>query len=93
MPAQSKNPFEGAKEKQALLFVNKKKQKNFVPRAMAPASPRPRETKVFCCFFSKKQCLPPFLSRRLQRRLRRHPSLLRQRGLPLDRRDPLVDVR
>jgi hypothetical protein len=44
----------------ALLFVNKKQQKNFVnapPWDLACSLPQTRDSgaKVFCCFFSKKQ--------------------------------------
>jgi hypothetical protein len=50
---------------QALLFVNKKKQKNFVPRAVATASPTPAVSKSFLFLFFKKEALSytfgPFL--------------------------------
>jgi hypothetical protein len=50
--------------KQELLFLKKKKQKNFhFPRVVAPLLPKPPGPKVFCvprrgAFFSKKKRLP-----------------------------------
>jgi hypothetical protein len=50
----------GMKESQeALLFVNKKKQKNFVLRAVATSAPNPAGAEVFWFFFSKKNRLLP----------------------------------
>jgi hypothetical protein len=50
------------KPKQALLFLKKKKQKDFYysgPWALAPSKPMAQHTKVFCFFFSKKKCFLP----------------------------------
>jgi len=44
--------------KEGLLFVNKKKQKNFYdPWVVAMTVPTPPGAKVFCFFFSKKKLL------------------------------------
>jgi hypothetical protein len=68
------------RKEKALLFVNKKKQKNFdffdsttagVPHARSGA-------KVFCCFFSKKQVFLP--SRLKPKRHDRRPIVISRRG-------------
>jgi hypothetical protein len=46
-----------ALSKEALLFVNKKKQKNFVLRALASLVPTPARTKSFLVHFFKKEPL------------------------------------
>jgi hypothetical protein len=44
--------------KQALLFLQKKKQKNsYLPRAVAPQSPTPLANKSFLLLFFKKEAL------------------------------------
>jgi hypothetical protein len=48
------NPEKG---KGNLLFVNKKKQKNFVRLGRCETPHRPVGVKVFCFFFSKKKIL------------------------------------
>ncbi len=47
--------FQTSKAKQALLFVNKKKQKNFVLRAVATAWPTPTVNRSFLVLFFKKE--------------------------------------
>jgi hypothetical protein len=59
----SQCPAEGGKE--GLLFVNKKKQKNFMMALRAlgletlpsPPDRRYKADEVFCALFSKKRCL------------------------------------
>jgi hypothetical protein len=49
---------EGKQRKQALLFLKKKKQKNFYfPRAVALPSPTPPMSKSFLLLFFKKEAL------------------------------------
>jgi hypothetical protein len=45
------------KKKQALLFVNKKKQKNFVLRAVATPETNPTVIRSFLLLFFKKEAL------------------------------------
>jgi hypothetical protein len=47
------------KGKEALLFLQKKKQKNsYLRRALAPSSPNPTVSKSFLLLFFKKEALP-----------------------------------
>jgi hypothetical protein len=52
-----KGGFETQTAKQTLLFVNKKKQKNFVLPAVANAGPTPTGIKSFLLLFFKKEVL------------------------------------
>jgi hypothetical protein len=62
-------------ESKNLLFVNKKKQKNFIlPRALALKVPSPARAKVFCFFFSKKKRLLALLARPARRGCRLSPA-------------------
>jgi len=51
-------------ESEALLFLKKKKQKNFhLQRALVPAAPQPLVNRsFFASFFSKKEALSSFLA-------------------------------
>jgi hypothetical protein len=44
--------------KQGLLFVNKKKQKNFLSLGVQDQRPGLQGMKFFARFFSKKRCFP-----------------------------------
>jgi hypothetical protein len=53
--------LEKQKAKEALLFVNKKKQKNFDYLKPRPrSSPNPQENRSFLLLFSKKKRFLPF---------------------------------
>jgi hypothetical protein len=48
-----------------MFFFEKKNQKTFATWSLLyPGGPKPKEPKVFCCFFSKKKTLSSLTVRR-----------------------------
>jgi hypothetical protein len=75
--------LETSKAKQDLLFVNKKKQKNFDSlKHLALTVANPAGIRSFCFFFSKKKRLLAFPNSLLERDIVALPHLQMKGGVP-----------